>query len=130
MDVLDFPTNAPGFGACVHTRTDVGDFQLELCPRTDEATWLRRGSEVDPAVAMAALFGQFDLCGVLPATAAPGERAFAYRPNGRRGRSAMRALPLRRWFEAAPDLWLGHDGEMLLLAPSDPILAANLARNL
>lgn len=123
MDVLHFPTT------CVHDRFVIGSYELDICPQTDEAGWRCDGDEVDPAVAMASLFGQFDLCSTLPAMA-PAEIVFVYRPAGRRGRSTMRSLPLGRWFESAPGLWLSHDGDHLLLAPSDPLVAANLARHL
>jgi hypothetical protein len=140
MDILDFPTGAspersptrigghrpdPVPGSCVHERAMVGRLEVEICSRGDLA-WYDRGEEIDPAVAMAHLFGQFDLVSSFDGLRTPGPTVFVYRPDGRRGRQAMRDLPAARWLQAAPELWITRDEHHLLLCPSDPVLAANL----
>lgn len=116
--------------SCMHERIDVGRLTLDLCPDSGEAVWLDAHEEVDPAEALARLFGNFDLCAALPALRAPGEVVLAYAPDGRRGRAAMRCLPAGRWIEGAPGLWLTHDGARLLMSPADRLLADNLMRDL
>jgi hypothetical protein len=133
MDNVHFPTDTPraSRSSCLHDSYEVGGLFLDLCPQTGETHWIDDDDdEVDPAVALARLFGSFDLVAALAGVGAPGSMVLAYRPDSRRGRAAMRALPRRRWIEAAPDLWIAHDGDRLLMAPANPVLAANLARDL
>jgi hypothetical protein len=124
MDIVDFPTT------CRHDRVDLGSVVVDICPVTSQAEWYDSDELVDPASALATLFGQFDLATAAPGLRSPGTMVLAYRPSGRRGRAAMRALPQGRWIEAAPDLWITHDGESLLMSPTDSVLARNLVRDL
>jgi hypothetical protein len=124
MDTLDFPTS------CRHELVSIGSLVLEICPTTSEAEWFEGDQATDPATALARLFGQFDLTAMAPGIRSPGPTVLVYRPTGRKGRTDMRALPQGRWIEAAPDLWITHDGESLLMSPADPTLARNLARDL
>lgn len=104
---------------------------LDVCPQSSETHWLdAAGDELDPAIALARLFGSFDLIAALEGIGSPGPTILVYKPDSRRGRVSMRTLPLRRWIEAAPSLWITQDGERLLMAPTDQTLAANLARDL
>lgn len=146
MDIVHFPIVAPDHlsaadgpltppsssrVACLHDRIMMGGVVADVCPQTGTARWLDGADhDLDPAVALARLFGSFDLVAALDGIGAPGPTVLAYRPDSRRGRAAMRALPLRRWIEAAPKLWVTHDGERLLMAPTDPVLADNLVRDL
>lgn len=150
MAILDFPTTGrrstgtpragtdtaitdldrPAPSSCMHERTTACGLTLDICPQTDEAQWLDGASQLDPAEALARLFGAFDLMAALPGPTAPGETVLVYLPDSRRGRQAMRALPAARWIHAAPGLWITHDGDHLLMSPSDPLLAHNLARDL
>ncbi len=137
MDVVSFPSptdvTPPTVErvTCLHDRIQVGAFTLEMCPQSGEGRWLDSADdELDPAVALAGLFGSFDLMTALDGIGAPGPTVLAYRPDSRRGRTAMRSLPLRRWFEAAPTLWVTHDGERLLMSPTNPVLVDNLIRDL
>lgn len=151
MDILDFPIarrRSTGWSAtasdsaildfdrrsrstCMHERMDVSGLTLDLCPDTAEAHWLSGDSEsLEPVEALASLFGSFDLRASLSGLDAPGAAVLIYRPDSRRGRQAMRSLPLRRWIHAAPGLWLTHDGENLLMSPEDTLLAENLSRDL
>ncbi|MDP8958333.1 MAG: hypothetical protein M3N51_03830, partial [Actinomycetota bacterium] len=79
---------------------------------------------------LARLFGEFDLVGRLPALRAPAPEVLVYRPPNRRAASRLAAFPRLSWLEAAPDLWLSHDGDHLLLAPIDPLLLQNLTRGI
>lgn len=115
---------------CLHERLTVGVYLLDVCPGSGEAAWLDDGDVVDPAEALARLFGNFDLRTAMPGLDAPGDTVLVYSPDGRRGRAAMRSLPACRWIEGAPGLWLTHDGEHLLMSPVDRLLTENLIRDL
>ncbi len=69
-----------------------------------------------PNVALARLFGDYDLVGVLPAVHAPGQSVRLYRPPNRVRRRHLEAFPARHWFEVDAGLWLSHDTDHLLLA--------------
>ena len=117
--------------SCVHDRYLVGRFVADVCPDSLEVTWRdSNNDEVDPALALAGLFGSFDLEAALDGIHAPSDTILVYRPDSRKGRAAMEAIPVRQWLLAAPGLWLTQDGSRLLLAPTDPQLAANLSRDL
>ncbi len=127
--VLDFDRRARD--ACMHERIDVAGLTLDLCPDTAEAHWLSSDLEsLEPADALALLFGSFDLKASLAGLDAPGEAVLIYRPDSRRGKQAMRSLPFRRWIHAAPGLWLTQDGDHLLMSPEDALLAENLSKDL
>ncbi len=78
-------------------------------------------------VALAALFGDYDLVARLEAVSAPGHEVLLYRA-ARGRRDALAILPGRLWVEVAPGLYASHDERHLLLSPTDPVLAANLTR--
>lgn len=77
---------------------------------------------------MADLFGAFTMQGSLPALGAPGPEAFLYRPPTKAARRFLGVFPTGVWLETQPGLWMSHDGEHLLLAPSDPLTSHNLGR--
>ncbi len=134
MAIIHFPTTAPSpetpapRASCVHRRLRIGPFDAEWCPRTDELSWKDAGEPIDPAVALARLFGEFDLVSVADGLHAPGTDVFIYRPSNRTRRTWMRSLPRATWLGAAPGLWLTHDDRHLLMSPDDPVLSANLKR--
>ena len=99
------------------------------CPSCSTVEWWSSQRMLDPAEGMARLFGQYDLVDAIPALRAPAAEVLVYRAPNRRARKAFAAFPAGAWLEAHPGLWLTHDGEHLLLAPADPILAENLVRN-
>lgn len=118
-NVFDFP------GACRHRRYQWRDVELSVCETSGAATWTEGGDPLDGSVAMAILFGNFDLTGCLDGVGAPGAAVMVYEPS-RGGRTRMNRFPANHWIEAVDGLWFTHDGERLLLSPSDPQLAANL----
>lgn len=83
---------------------------------------------LDPSEGMATLFGNFELVGLLPAVRAPGDEVLMYRAPGRKGRGSLEAFPAHVWLRVDENLWLSHDGENLLLAPTTPLLMENLTR--
>jgi hypothetical protein len=122
MDVLDFPTT------CRHHQVDLAGITFDLCPLTGAVEWLVGGEPADPLVVMARLFGQFDLVASMPGVRSPAGTVLAYRPNNRRGRALLSALPTGQWMQATPELWIGADGVLLLLAPINPTLTESLMR--
>jgi hypothetical protein len=83
---------------------------------------------MDPAEAMAALFGSFDLIGSIDALGAPSPEVLVYAPPSARKRRHLDVLPRRVWLEAAPHLWMSTDGDSLLLAVTQRLLFENLLR--
>jgi len=77
---------------------------------------------------MAALFGNFELVGRLPAVRAPGDEVLLYRAPGRKEQGSLEAFPAHVWLRVDEYLWLSHDGEHLLLVPTIPLLMENLTR--
>ena len=128
-NVLLFPTAAsePDLATCAHEVFSWREVELSLCPSGGPSVWSESGEVIDGAEAMAVLFGDFDLVGVLPSVRADGNAVLVYSP-GRAARERMTAFPPNRWIEGAPGLWFSHDGELLLLSPDDPLLAENLMR--
>ena len=111
---------------CRHTPVAVAGVEVISCETCAEVIWYRDGQWLDAAEGMAELFGQFDLVGRLEALSAPAPEVLLYRPPNRHWRSHLDAFPKLAWLEAAPDLWLSHDGERLLLAPANPLHLENL----
>jgi hypothetical protein len=114
--------------ACRHLPVEVAGLSVVACAECGTVQWFGRSGPLDPAEAMNRVFGQYDLVGRLPSLRGPADWVLVYRPPGRRLRSHLAAFQPGVWFRVDDELWLCHDGEMLLLAPSDPLLAANLAR--
>ena len=114
---------------CRHTIVEVAGTGVSACPTCGSVEWWDALRPLDPAEGMARLFGQFDLLGAVPAVRAPAMEVLVYRPPNRRARRALSVFPSGLWLEAHPGLWVTHDGDNLLLAPADPILARNLVRD-
>lgn len=113
---------------CLHIPVAVAGIEVVSCGECSEIGWYRRGQWLDPAEGMATLFGQFDLVATLDALSAPAPEVLLYRPPSGRVRAHLEVFAENVWLEAAPNLWLSHDGEHLLLAPTDPIHFENLTR--
>ena len=113
---------------CIHNRIAVAGLEIVSCEDCASVAWYRGDEWLDPAEGMAELFGQYDLVGRLDSLSAPAPEVLLYRPPNRRWRSHLDAFPKHAWMEAAPDLWLSHDEEHLLLAPANPIHLENLTR--
>ena len=113
---------------CTHTPVTVAGLQVVGCGECGVVGWFRGVEWLDPAEGMAELFGQYDLVGRLDSLLAPAPEVLLYRPPDRKWRSHLDAFPKQVWLEAAPDLWLSHDGEHLLLAPANPLHLENLTR--
>lgn len=117
------------FGSdCEHLPVWVGQIAVAACADCGTIEWFSASGPVDPAEAIAALFGSYDLIGPVDAIAAPSPRVLAYRPPSLRRRSSLMALPKETWLKAGPHLWMAHDGETLLLSPTRPIEFSNLTR--
>jgi hypothetical protein len=113
---------------CEHKPVWVGRIAVAACAHCRQVEWLSDSGPIDPAEAIAALFGSYDLVGPLDALGAPTPRVLAYAPPSHRKRKNLEALPKRVWLQAGPRLWMSHDGEVLLLAPTQPMLFENLTR--
>lgn len=113
---------------CLHKPVEVAGLRVTACVECGSVEWSGRYRPLDPAEGMAALFGQFDLVGRLPAVSAPGSEVLMYRAPNRRVKAYLRAFPAHVWLEVDTNLWLSHDGEHLLLVPTTPLLLDNMMR--
>ncbi len=113
---------------CEHKPVWVGRVAVAACEDCGQVDWLSDHGPVDPAEAMAALFGSFDLVGSMEALGAPSPEVLVYRPPTARKRRHLDALPRRAWLKAGPHLWMSTDGEVLLLSTNQPLLYENLTR--
>lgn len=112
---------------CDHRLRSFGRTGVIACGECGVVAWFDAAGPVDPAEAMAALFGSYNLIGQVPAVGAPAPSVLAYRPTrGRRG--ALSILPESSWLQAGPDLWLATDGQVLLMATPNQLMVENLTR--
>ncbi len=119
----------PNTGHTCQTKPEtVAGITVLACESCRNVAWRAGDDPLDPAQAVAALFGSFTLVGRLPAIGAPGDVVLAYRTSSSRKRRTLDALPRRVWLQVGPDLWLAHDGETLLLATPHGLLLENLTR--
>jgi hypothetical protein len=112
---------------CSYEIRSKGDLDAAICTRCGAVDWYRAGKPISAEVALASLFGDYDLVGTLDAVSAPGDRVLLYRP-ARGRRSALDILPAKCWLEVAPDLHASHDGAVLLLSPCDSSLTRQSKR--
>ncbi len=103
---------------CIYEMRTSADLEAAVCAPCGTVEWFRSGRPLSAEVALAALFGDYDLIGELDAVSAPGNRVLLYRP-ARGRRSALDILPSKRWFQVASGLHASHDGSHLLLSPTD-----------
>ena len=113
---------------CEHKPVWVGRIAVSACAECHSVDWFSDQGPVDSAEAMAALFGSFDLLGPLDALGSPAPYVLAYAPPTRRKRKNLEALPTKVWLKAGPQLWMSHDGEVLLLCTDRRLLFENLTR--
>lgn len=113
---------------CDHRPRTAGAVSVVACPGCGDVAWFVGGEPVDPAEGMAALFGDFELVARAPAVSAPAPTVLAYTPGRRSPRRWAEAFAPTRWWRIDEALWLCHDGSVLLLCPTDPVLTANLTR--
>jgi len=114
--------------SCEHKPVWVGRIAVAACEECAEVDWFSNQGPVDSSEAMAALFGTYDLLGPLDALGAPCPRVLVYAPPSARKRRNLDALPRCVWLKAGPQLWMSTDGEVLLLATTQPLLFENLIR--
>lgn len=113
---------------CEHKPVWVGRISVAACEVCRRIDWFSKDGPVDPAEAMAALFGSYDLLGPLDALCAPSPEILVYAPPSSAKRRHLDSLPRRVWLRAGQHLWLSTDGETLLLAPTQRIVFENLTR--
>ncbi len=113
---------------CEHKPVWVGRVAVAACEDCGRVDWFSDQGPVDPAEAIAALFGSFDLLGPLRALGSPSSRVLAYAPPSSRKRRHLDALPRYVWLKAGPHLWMSTDGEVLLLSTTQRLLFENLTR--
>lgn len=113
---------------CEHKPIWVGRVAVVACGDCSRVDWLSDEGSVDPAEAIAALFGSYDLIGPLDALGAPAPEVLVYAPPSGRKRRHLDALPRRVWLKAGPHLWMSTDGETLTLAPTKRLMFENLTR--
>lgn len=133
--MLDFPiertgTRSDGDHSCRHERLAIGSLAAEICDETGTVAWSDGDGPVDPTVAVARLFGDFDLRAAAPALHAPGATVIVCTPATRTGARALQQVPSDRWVEAMPSLWMRAADRSLLLSPTEPLLSARLLRRL
>jgi hypothetical protein len=113
---------------CEHKPVWVGRVAVAACDECGRVDWFSNQGSVDHAEAIAALFGTYDLQCSIDALGAPSPRVLVYAPPSERKRRHLDALPRRAWLKAGPHLWMSTDGEVLLLATTEPLLFENLTR--
>lgn len=111
---------------CMHELRHVAGVGVVACDTCRTIDWWGESGLVDATEALQRLFGDLELVGRLPALAAPAPEVLVYRATGRRHRRHLGAFPANVWLRAHPSLWLSHDGECLVLAPTDRSVLSRL----
>jgi len=93
---------------------------VQTCDHCLNVSFTDSQGRVMPTVALARLFGDFDLVGGLAAVGAPGREVLMYRAPDRLANAALRVLEPHRWFRADENLWISHDGDHLLFSHDHP----------
>jgi hypothetical protein len=124
---MNVETSLPRSDTCSHELTTHGRYGVIACGACGLVEWFGPHGPVDPAEAIAALFGSYDLISQVSAVGSPAGSVLVYRPGPGR-RRALDILPRHCWLAAAPELWLATDGAVLLLATSDELMIHNLTR--
>lgn len=115
-------------GCGEHHLVATGNLLVSACAGCSTVEWRDAAGEIDPAEGLAALFGSYELIGNLDALGSPAPEVLVYRPPSNRKKRNLAPFPAHVWVKAAPDLWLTHDGENLLLATNHRLLFENLTR--
>ncbi len=111
---------------CIHEISWIGRTGVMACGACGAVEWFAQGRPMDSAEGMASLFGAFEFIGALSTLHGPAGETLAYRPPSLRTRRRLESFPAKRWLLASPDLWMSHDGQTLLLCPTNPVLALAL----
>lgn len=91
-----------------------------VCPQCRTITWWLEGNTIDAWDGATTSFGHSTILERLPAVGAPGPEVVVCRPPvGTR----LAWLPARRWFEAAPQLFVAREGRRLLISSPNPLLS-------
>jgi len=117
-----------GLDRCEHQVVPVGNVLVAACPRCRQVEWQDSEGPIDPSEGMASLFGGYEILGAFDAIGSPAPEVLVYHTTSARRRRNLAAFPEKIWVKAAPDLWLTHDGERLLLATNHRLLFENLTR--
>lgn len=112
-----------------HQAVPINNLKVSACPECRQVEWHDSDGEIDPSEGMAVLFGSYELIGTLDALGCPAPEVLVYRAPSIKKRRNLNPFPQSRWVKAAPDLWLTHDGERLLLATNHRLMFENLTRN-
>jgi len=97
---------------------------VAACGTCAEVSWFQDGHGLEPEAGVARLFGEFKLVGSLPGISGPARSVHLYAPPSRAALARLRAFPAKVWLQAAPDLWMSHDGHHLALAATPSRMAA------
>ncbi len=112
---------SPDNQTCRHVAQRFAGLHVVACGNCGHVEYRDPQGSVASAVALARLFGDFDLAATLPALHAPGHAVRLYEAPTRAQRRHLAAFPAHQWFEVDEGLWLAHDERYLLLATSRPI---------
>lgn len=111
---------------CIHELRQVAGVGVVACEACETIDWWGETGLIDATEALRRLFGDLELVGRLPALAAPAPEVLVYRASTRRHRRHLGVFPEHVWLRAHPGLWLSHDGESLVLAPTDRSVTSRL----
>lgn len=111
-------------GSCRHIPVTTEGLEVAACGVCAEVSWFQNGRWLQPEIGVARLFGEFRLVGSLPGISAPAHDVHLYAPPSPAARSRLRAFPPKVWLQAAPNLWMSHDGNHLALAAAPGRIAA------
>ena len=101
---------------------------VSACAECRQVEWADDAGEIDSSEGIAALFGAYELIGTLDSVGSPAPEVLVYSAPSIRKRRNLLPFPKQIWVKAAPDLWLTHDGELLMLATNHRLLFENLTR--
>lgn len=104
---------------CRHELRNVAGIAVVVCTTCQASEWWDTDGYVDPTEGVARVFGDYELTGTLPGIGAPAPLVLSYRAPDAKQSERLGAFPLREWVRIHDGLWLSHDGDTLLLAPTD-----------
>ena len=133
MRTLTFPPTTQGsrepssqVGLCRHRAETFHGLAVVACRNCADLSFHDSQGQVAGRVGLARLFGDFDLVSTLSALGAPAREVLAYRPPNAGAKKVFRWIPEAVWLRGDDDLWLAHDGQLLLLAHSSPWVTRHL----
>ncbi len=105
---------------CRHEVREAGAISVIACEDCGLVQFWDEAGPIPPGAGMAQLFGVFTVLGRFPTLRGPGPEAIVYRPPSAAARRLLDAFPRRTWLEVQAGLWMSHDGEHLILVPTEP----------